>query len=83
MRKFKVDQGDHLFPTLLVSMMRVFLKHSLLSPLFIGEEDSPWPLFLSEFSFTFSPHADHWEQMAVLMSSLEGGQMASPFWLSH
>ena len=84
-----VDQEDHFFPNLLVSTLGIFLRPSwpftILPTLstFIEEADGHWSSFLNELSFTLSLHPGQWDQTAVPRSSLEGGQMASPFWLSH
>lgn len=83
LRSSKVDPGAHLFPTLLVSLVRVLLKQAwpFTPPLSTPHRCS---LFLSEFSSTFSPvQIHHWEQVAVRGSGREEGQMARSFWLSH
>lgn len=77
-----------LFPTLLVPTVSDFLEHCwILNPLQLshpmqGKEANPWPFFLHEVTL-FSVLIQLSGQMAVARSSLERGQMASPFWLSQ
>lgn len=46
------------------------------------KEAIPWPFFLDEVT-SLSVRIQLSGQMAVAGSSLEGGQMAKPFWLSQ